>query len=213
MVHVGALCLCLTPTDGWAARSVRPAKKTAPRNPAIDLFQINRREAFRLRLVDGQGKPIRGLAKRVDRFFRCHHTNQQHRIDPRLVRLIYQTGRSFPGRRIEVISGYRHPSVARNPKSPHMLGLACDLRVVGIKNTDLRDYFRKRFSHVGIGYYPNSSFVHLDVRKTKTVLWVDYSGPGEAANYSPTPPKDVKTGPEDTAPPPDPGPPPPATPL
>jgi hypothetical protein len=32
---------------------------------------------------------------------------------------------------------------------------------------------------VGVGYYPNSSFVHLDVRETNT-YWVDYAGPGEA---------------------------------
>jgi len=30
-----------------------------------------------------------------------------------------------------------------------------------------------------VGYYPNSSFVHLDVRDTNS-YWVDYAGPGEA---------------------------------
>ena len=60
-----------------------------------------------------------------------------------------------------------------------MKGLACDFRVVGVKNTELRDYLRHAFKHVGVGYYPNSSFVHLDVRQGASAFWIDYSGPGE----------------------------------
>ena len=48
----------------------------------------------------------------------------------------------------------------------------------GIDNVTLRDYLRTLTS-VGVGYYPNSSFVHLDVRDANT-YWVDYAGPGEA---------------------------------
>jgi len=35
---------------------------------------------------------------------------------------------------------------------------------------------------VGVGYYPNSTFVHLDVRSLPT-YWVDYSKPGEPPRY------------------------------
>src|SRR5215831_5963098 len=55
------------------------------------------------------------------------------------------------------VAGYRHPEVAKNPHSPHMKGLACDFRVAGVKNTTLRDYLRRNFNKVGVGYYPNSS--------------------------------------------------------
>jgi len=115
-------------------------------------------------------------------------------MDPRLLRLIYETGRHFEGRRIEVISGYRHPTVAKNPKTPHKEGLACDFRVVGIKNAELRDFLRKEFKAVGVGYYPNSGFVHLDVRKEKSAFWIDYSGPKENAIYSEDPNGDLRTG-------------------
>src|SRR5262245_9974597 len=130
----------------------------------------------------------------MDTFLRCHHTNAKFRMNPRLTRLIYEAGRHWPGHRIEVVSGYRHPSVAKNPKSPHMKGAACDFRVAGVKNTELRDYLRKAFRHVGVGYYPNSSFVHLDVRKGPSAFWIDYSGPGEAALYSDYAPYDLKSG-------------------
>jgi hypothetical protein len=35
---------------------------------------------------------------------------------------------------------------------------------------------------VGVGYYPNSSFVHVDVRSQNT-QWVDRSSPGERPEY------------------------------
>jgi hypothetical protein len=36
---------------------------------------------------------------------------------------------------------------------------------------------------VGVGYYPNSTHIHLDVRD-KTTYWVDYSFPGERPHYA-----------------------------
>ena len=115
-------------------------------------------------------------------------------MHPRLMRLIYQTGKHWPGKKVEVVSGFRNPTVAKNPRSPHMKGLACDFRVEGVKAAELRDYLRKAYDKVGVGYYPNSTFVHLDVRKDKSAFWIDYSGPGERAVYSENPGEDLKTG-------------------
>jgi uncharacterized protein YcbK (DUF882 family) len=175
-------------------KSPKSATKSATKNGPVVLYHVNRRETMALRLRDGHGRPVKGMQRRFDHFLRCHYTNVQHKMDPRLMRLIYQTGRHYPGRRIEVVSGYRHPKVAKNPHSPHMQGLACDFRVQGIKTSELRDYLRRAYDKVGVGYYPNSSFVHLDVRKERSAFWIDYSGPGERAIYSPTPDDDLRTG-------------------
>ncbi len=174
------------------------ARKTQVRNGPVELYAVNGKETLLLRLRDDRGRPLRGVQKRFDHFLRCHHTNVQHPMNPRLVRLMYQVGRHYPGRRVEVVSGYRHPSVAKNPRSPHMQGLACDFRIAGVRNQELRDYLRKGFDKVGVGYYPNSSFVHLDVRKDHSAFWIDYSGPGERANYAENPIADVKNGRADT---------------
>jgi uncharacterized protein YcbK (DUF882 family) len=174
------------------------AKGKGPKNPPVVLFTVNHKETFSLRLRDAQGKPVKGNQKRFDRFLRCHHTEAKHAMNPRLMRLLYQTGRHWPGKRLEIVSGYRAPSVAKNPHSPHMKGLACDFRVDGVKTGDLRDYLRKTFEKVGVGYYPNSTFVHLDVRKDRSAFWIDYSGPGERAVYSEKPNDDLKTGRADT---------------
>lgn len=175
------------------ASKVARAKKQ-PRYAPVELFHVNRRETLKLQIADNRGRPVRGAQKRVERFLRCHYTNKQFRMNPRLTRLLYETGRRYPGRRLEVVSGYRHPKVAKNPRSPHMKGLACDFRVAGISNTELRDYLRRTFKNIGVGYYPNSSFVHLDVRSGPSAFWIDYSGPGESAMYSENPGEDLKTG-------------------
>ncbi|MEZ4248989.1 MAG: hypothetical protein R3B99_12185 [Polyangiales bacterium] len=48
-------------------------------------------------------------------------------------------------------------------------------------NRDLRDFCAPPRGF-GVGYYPNSSFVHFDVRR-RSAYWVDRSGPGEAPEY------------------------------
>jgi uncharacterized protein YcbK (DUF882 family) len=179
-------------------RADKARKVVQPRNGPVELYAVNGKETLMLRLRDDKGRPLRGVQKRFDHFLRCHHTNIQHPMNPRLVRLLYQVGRHYPGRRVEVVSGYRHPSVAKNPRSPHMQGLACDFRIAGVRNQELRDYLRRGFDKVGVGYYPNSSFVHLDVRKDHSAFWIDYSGPGERANYAENPVADLKNGRADT---------------
>ena len=193
------LCLMVAGSAGAASREpvhavANKAPRSASRYGPVELYAVNSKETLQLRLRDDQGRPLRGVQKRFDYLMRCHHTRTQHPMNPRLVRMMYQIGRHYPGRRIEVISGYRHPSVAKNPRSPHMRGLACDIRISGVKNSQLREYLRAGFQKVGVGYYPNSAFVHLDVRPDRSAFWIDYSGPGERAIYSEDAIGDLKSG-------------------
>ena len=80
------------------------------------------------------------------------------------------------------MSGYRAYSPTQyTPHSNHNYGKALDFRVRGVKNETLRDFCRT-LRAAGCGYYPNSSFVHLDVRDAKA-YWVDSSRPGEPPKY------------------------------
>lgn len=93
--------------------------------------------------------------------------------------------------RMEVISGYRPASVG----SFHASGRALDFHVDGITNETLVA-FCKTLNDTGCGYYPNSSFIHMDVRPPGTghVQWIDASGPGETPHYVsawPAPPEPV----------------------
>lgn len=103
------------------------------------------------------------------------------RIDPKLIRLIASISDNFGGREIRIVSGYRTKSFVAASK--HKKGKAIDFSIPGIPNEVLRDYLRT-IDNVGVGYYPNSSFVHLDVRGYNS-YWVDHAGPGEAPRKRP----------------------------
>jgi LysM repeat protein len=98
------------------------------------------------------------------------------RIDPKLIRLIASVSDKFGGREMRIVSGYRTKSFVAASK--HKQGKAIDFSIPGMPNEALRDYLRT-VDGVGVGYYPNSSFVHLDVRGYNS-YWIDYSGPGQA---------------------------------
>lgn len=103
-------------------------------------------------------------------------------IDPRLATLVGLVSDHFGGRTIRVVSGYRPYSPTQYTRhSNHNVGRAMDFAVEGVPNTVVRDFCRT-LQNAGVGYYPNSTFVHLDVRSVKT-YWVDYSRPGERPRY------------------------------
>jgi LysM repeat protein len=102
------------------------------------------------------------------------------KVDLRLVRLIAKVSDTFGGRPIRVVSGFRTESYAYDSRHKH--SQAVDFSIPGVPNEAVRDYLLT-LSQVGVGYYPNSSFVHLDARPVKT-YWVDYAGPGEAPRYA-----------------------------
>lgn len=109
-------------------------------------------------------------------------TGANHSIDPRLVALVAMVSDHFAGRTIEVISGYRPFTIKQyTPHSNHNHGKAIDFRVVGVPNEVVRDFCRT-LRNTGCGYYPNSVFVHMDVRAT-SAFWIDYSRPGEPPRY------------------------------
>lgn len=103
----------------------------------------------------------------------------ERRINSRLIALLVKVSDTFGGRPLRIVSGYRERSYAA--ASRHRTGSALDFSIPGVPNEAVRDFMRS-FDNVGVGYYPNSSFVHLDVREVNT-YWIDYSGPGEAPQY------------------------------
>jgi hypothetical protein len=113
------------------------------------------------------------------------------RVDPGLVVRLQRVVDHFakPGEtmKIAIVSGYRPASAG----SYHAVAKALDFRIEGVTNEALVA-FCKTFDDTGCGYYPNSVFVHMDVREgAGHVSWIDASGPGERPRYVTTwpPPK------------------------
>ncbi len=144
---------------------------------------VRHSERFRGQLMNSRGRLVPRGTRRVDRLLRSLRTGKKTKINRRLVRLLAQTSDHFGGRAIILVSGYRPFSKKQYTRnSRHNHGRAVDFRIVGVPNRALYEYCRT-LSKVGCGYYPNSVFVHMDVREHKT-QWTDYSRPGQKPIYA-----------------------------
>lgn len=102
------------------------------------------------------------------------------RLHPGLLTRLAALAARFPGRTIEIVSGYRPEA---RPTSRHRHGRALDIRMEGVSRAHLSEVART-LPETGVGYYPNSTFTHIDVR-AEQAYWVDRSAPGEEADYGP----------------------------
>jgi uncharacterized protein YcbK (DUF882 family) len=138
---------------------------------------------YRGHALNKDGKIAPAARRGVSAVLASWRTGAKDEIDERLIRMLVRVSDHFGGRQIRIVSGYRPYSPQQyTAHSRHNLGRAADFSVVGVPNTVVRDYCRT-LPNVGVGFYPNSTFIHLDVRETPT-YWVDYSGPGERPRYA-----------------------------
>ena len=118
---------------------------------------------------------IPGAIEKLNYFLRDHRTNDVSHYDPREFDLLHSvmTKLGKPEGVIEIVCGYRTPwsnnflrtrsadtGVAKN--SQHTQAKAIDIRVPGVTTSKLRDIVLS-FKAGGVGYYPISQFVHVDV--------------------------------------------------
>jgi uncharacterized protein YcbK (DUF882 family) len=122
-----------------------------------------------------EGQFIPDALQDLNKLLRDHRNNKVAPIDPKLLVLLNDVGNKFGDAQLHVISGYRSPEsnaklaarsngVARH--SMHMDGKAIDIRMPG-----------KNLAHVhkaamaarggGVGYYPDSQFVHMDTGRVR----------------------------------------------
>jgi len=114
---------------------------------------------------------------RLDQFLRDHRTGDLIQLDRRVFDLLHDltvaVGR--PESEIDIICGYRTPwsneflrrttqGVASH--SLHMQGEAIDIRMPGVSISKLRDV-ALTLHRGGVGYYPESRFVHVDVGRVR----------------------------------------------
>lgn len=116
-----------------------------------------------------------GLAE-INHLLRDHRTGDQHKMDPRLFDLLYQTQARLDCRgEFHIISGYRSPKTNRMlrqnsrgvaKRSLHMDGKALDIRLSGC---DIKQLHRaaKSLKAGGVGLYSQSNFVHVDTGRVR----------------------------------------------
>lgn len=123
------------------------------------------------------GRYVPDALAAVDHLLRDFRSGDVHPIDPRLLDILHEaqvlTGSAG---RFEVISGFRSPGtneklrnhssgVARN--SLHLQGQAIDVRLTGTQTSRVRRA-AVAIRRGGVGYYPDSDFVHLDTGRVRT---------------------------------------------
>ncbi|HUY67892.1 MAG TPA: DUF882 domain-containing protein [Alphaproteobacteria bacterium] len=138
---------------------------------ALSFYNLHTDERLHVDYWRDGGYSRAAMAK-IDHVLRDHYSGEVYPMHPRLMDLLHalQTRLGNDGA-IEVISGYRSPhtnamlrrettGVARN--SYHCKGMAIDIRLPG---TSLSHLHRTALAmrRGGVGYYPTSDFVHVDV--------------------------------------------------
>jgi uncharacterized protein YcbK (DUF882 family) len=129
---------------------------------AIKLVNVNTKETTTLE-IGNQGQVTAAQAAEVEQFFRCRRTGRHKEMAPGVLALLVDVARRWPGRTLEVVSGFRAPPYGA-PHSKHFRGQAIDLRVRGVRTAALRDFVWRTHHEVGVGYYRETNFVHMDWR-------------------------------------------------
>ncbi len=138
-------------------------------------------ELTQARLVDAEGRVTREGLTQLAQLMRRQEEDEPALPHPRLVRLLAAISDHFGGRAITLVSGRRRPGGRTRESSRHVSGHATDIRVDGVPARALWDYCRS-LSHTGCGFYPRSTFVHVDVRE-QPAQWVDWSQPGRRSIF------------------------------
>ena len=152
-----------------------PRATTTPRRPddVRHAFVHNLHTGDTLNAVYYEnGAYVPGALHAAMRVLRDWRSGQEHFMDPRLFDLMHRLRQKIEVRGpFQIVSGYRSAKtnalmrqhshdVAEH--SQHILGKAVD---IGLEGVDLARLHRAALSlrAGGVGYYPNSGFVHVDV--------------------------------------------------
>jgi uncharacterized protein YcbK (DUF882 family) len=153
----------------------RPARANADSPRTLSFRHTHTGESLSVDYALGDAYLTDALG-RVNWFLRDFRNDESRAIDPQLLdQLHLLAGLTRTNASYEVISGYRSPAtndllrrrgggVAEH--SLHLEGRAIDLRLADVPLGDLRDAATSLRAG-GVGFYPQSRFVHLDTGRTR----------------------------------------------
>lgn len=143
---------------------------------ALTFFHIHTAEKLKI-VYREHGEVVAGAVEEVNHFLRDFRSGESHEIDVALLDTLAALYDTFERRgNFEVISGYRSPhtnEVLRKVSSGvakdslHMYGRAIDVRLTSAQTLKLRNA-ALALERGGVGYYPESNFVHLDTGRVRS---------------------------------------------
>ncbi|MBM9615570.1 DUF882 domain-containing protein [Desulfobulbus rhabdoformis] len=150
--------------------------KVASGKRSVYLYHANQRKELKLTYAVGNLYDPRALAQ-VNSFLRDYHTGQIHRIDPKLLDILWAVQQETGAKgAYKVVSAFRSPQTNRKlsrthrgvaDHSLHMKGRAVDLSHPDVRLSQIR-HCAMNMRTGGVGYYPRSNFVHLDTGMYRT---------------------------------------------
>ncbi len=163
-----ALGLALRPSDAVASAAV-PGRSLA-------FWHTHTHENLSVAFADATGYRAAALGQ-INSFLRDFRTREVHDIDPKLLDLLHRLARELNAAEpYHVISGYRSPRTNSTLRSKsggvaryslHMEGKAIDIRLPDVPLRLVREAALD-LKLGGVGYYPESNFVHVDTGRVRT---------------------------------------------
>lgn len=161
--------LCLTACPAWAKSLLSlPERKLA-------FYNTHTGENSKITYWES-GSYIPDALVELNHILRDHRTNQVTPIDKRLFDLLHAMKNKLDANQpFHIISGYRSPATNAKlssrsggvaKKSLHMQGKAIDIRLPKCALSNLRKA-AVSLRGGGVGYYPDSNFVHVDVGRVR----------------------------------------------
>jgi uncharacterized protein YcbK (DUF882 family) len=164
-------------TGRVTAAAVRPRRPRSSEEKRLAFYNTHTSEAVDVVYWADGGYVPEGL-RLIDRVLRDHRTGAVQPMDRRLLDLLFDLRTTLGTRQpFQIISGFRSPEsnaylrglspasgVAK--QSQHMLGRATDIRVPGVPLDKLRA-LALAMKKGGVGFYPSSNFVHVDVGRVR----------------------------------------------
>jgi uncharacterized protein YcbK (DUF882 family) len=182
--------VALASTDGASLPLAANASLLYARAPsgAVGRFLVesaNTGETLEVAVNLATGEVQADSYRRLRHLMRCLRTGAETPVDPRLIDLLYRIAQRTH-QKIVLVSGFRAPMFSLATLSYHTRGMAADIRIPGMTPLMVRD-LAESMGVGGIGYYPVSGFVHVDVREDHA-RWIDYGRnrqDGEGAEHGP----------------------------
>jgi uncharacterized protein YcbK (DUF882 family) len=142
---------------------------------ALSFYNTHTGERLRQAIYWAEGDYIPDTLDQINHLLRDHRNDTIKPIDPALIDLLHALSRQFGAHPIHVISGFRSPAsnllllqqtqgVAK--RSLHMSGKAADIRIPGCDLSRLRRAAMAQ-KRGGVGFYPDSNFIHLDTGRVR----------------------------------------------
>ncbi len=156
--------------------SARQARAAAGKERLLRLYNTHTGERIEI-VYRRDDQYISDALTKLDYFLRDHRTGEVRHFDPRLYDILSALTASVgrPGAEIDIVCGYRAPStnellrahttgVAKH--SLHIQAEAIDLRMPSVDTLKLRQA-ALALHQGGVGYYPHSDFIHVDVGRVR----------------------------------------------